>query len=510
MLDQSPRRLHAHRERSVQGALRINKARDRRDVEASAHFTTLAHHQSPPQSLRPIACCLPVDDHGTMTSAGRPSCPTALPRVTFAVGHKVQTPWHDVGLTSQSTRSTDAGGGRGQSLMARSFSPEFRLAAACAMWPPSDRRTEAIRAAAAGPLDWPRFLRVAQRHRVLGLAHQGLTGARLAVPPEIRREIGAQAATLVRENLAMAAEALRLQRLFDEAHLPVLFVKGSSLAMLAFGNLGLSGGQDIDLLVPRETLPAATEFVARAGYRRFDPPPDISDAQLRQLMPLRKDLGFVHQATGLRIELHWRLFLNPHAMAEASIMAASRDVPLTGAMGLRTLGEEDLFAYLCMHGALHWWNRLKWLADINALLASTPEDSIERLIRAAEVRGAGRAAAQALLLCRRLLGTPLPAATDGHAGQERHGALAGGDSVERDDHGPRRARSARGALRDDPRQPLDLSSQPELALSAGRTEHPSDQPDRHAGHAAAGAAAIPLPASAAAALGVAACRQAPR
>jgi len=31
-----------------------------------------------------------------------------------------------------------------------------------------------------------------------------------------------------------------------------------------------------------------------------------------------------------------------------------------------------------------------------------------RLVRAAEVRGAGRAAAQALLLCRRLLGTPLP------------------------------------------------------------------------------------------------------
>ena len=125
-------------------------------------------------------------------------------------------------------------------------------------------------------------------------------------------------------------------------------------------------------------------------------------------MPLRKDLGFVHQATGLRIELHWRLFLNPHAMAEASIMAASRVVPLAGTAGLRTLGEEDLFAYLCMHGALHWWNRLKWLADINALLASTPEDGVERLVRAAEARGAGRAAAQALLLCRRLLATPLP------------------------------------------------------------------------------------------------------
>jgi hypothetical protein len=201
---------------------------------------------------------------------------------------------------------------------------------------------------------------------------------------------------------------LRLQRLFDDAALPVLFVKGAPLAVLAFGNLGLRESQDIDLLVPDKTLPAATTLLARAGYRRFDPPTDISDTQLRLLLPLRKDLGFVHQATGLQIELHWRLFLNAHAMAEASIMAASRVVPLTGTIGLRTMGDDDLFAYLCMHGALHWWNRLKWVADVNALLASRPGDEIERLVRAAETRGVGRAAAQALLLCRRLLGATLP------------------------------------------------------------------------------------------------------
>ena len=298
---------------------------------------------------------------------------------------------------------------RGRSLMPPFFSPEFRLAAACAMWPPSDRRTEAIHAAASEPLDWARFLRVATRHQVIGLIHEGLTQARPDVPPEIADEIGTQAAALVRENLAMAREAMRVQRLFDDADLPVLFVKGPALAVLAFGNFGLRSGQDIDLLVPYEALPAATAVILRAGYRRFDPPPNISDAQLRLVMPLRKDLGFVHQATGLRIELHWRLFLNPHAMAESSFMAASRVVPLSGAAGVRTLGEDDLFAYLCMHGALHWWNRLKWLADVNALLASTPQNGVERLVRAAEARGAGRAAAQALLLCRKLFQTPLPA-----------------------------------------------------------------------------------------------------
>ena len=37
----------------------------------------------------------------------------------------------------------------------------------------------------------------------------------------------------------MALESLRVQRLFDDAGLPVLFVKGAALAVLAFGNLGL-------------------------------------------------------------------------------------------------------------------------------------------------------------------------------------------------------------------------------------------------------------------------------
>jgi len=61
-----------------------------------------------------------------------------------------------------------------------------------------------------------------------------------------------------------------------------------------------------------------------------------------------------------------------------------------------------------MHGACHWWNRLQWLADINALLAAT-DRRIERLIAAATARGAGCAADQALLLCSRLFATSLPA-----------------------------------------------------------------------------------------------------
>jgi hypothetical protein len=292
--------------------------------------------------------------------------------------------------------------------MTPSLSQEFLLAAACSGWPPSDRRSEAIREAARGPLDWDRFLRVAIRHRVVGLVHDGLTRAGPSVPPGVAQAIGAQAAALVRKNLALAAEGVRLQRLFAEANVPVVFIKGAPLAMLAYGNLGLRQSKDLDLLVPAESTPAATALVERAGYRRFDPPAGISKAQLQLLTRMRRDFGYVHEESQVEIELHWRLFGNPYFMAETSLIASSRIVPLTGAIGMRTLADEDLFPYLCAHGALHWWYQLKWLADVGALLAGASTDGVERLYGAAEARGVGRAAALALLLCQRLLRTTVP------------------------------------------------------------------------------------------------------
>src|SRR5262245_12362251 len=101
------------------------------------------------------------------------------------------------------------------------LSPEFRLAAACATWPPSDSRNEAIRVATAAVVDWPRFVRLTARHRIFGLVHDGLTRAKPDLPPEIRTQISARAEILVRQDLARAAECLRLQQMFGKAGVPI-------------------------------------------------------------------------------------------------------------------------------------------------------------------------------------------------------------------------------------------------------------------------------------------------
>jgi len=71
------------------------------------------------------------------------------------------------------------------------------------------------------------------------------------------------------------------------------------------------------------------------------------------------------------------------------------------------LARDDLFAYLCVHGAHHAWSRLKWLADLNAFIAATGAD-VMHLHRYAQAKGAGLCSGQALLLCRHLFALPLP------------------------------------------------------------------------------------------------------
>ena len=292
--------------------------------------------------------------------------------------------------------------------MFQSFSPEFRLIAACSNWRQLDKRVAAIHAAAARPIDWPRLLRVARRHGVIGLVIDGLRKAGLKTPPEVAQQMEAEELHVVRSGLALAAETLRLQRLFDEARIPVVFVKGSALAVLAFGNVGIRQAEDIDLLISPSELPQAVALIRSAGYCRYEPPPEVDVSKLQTIIQLRKDFGFCQQTGDIRLEVHWRLFLNRHAMSIDLPHLNSRMVPLASGVGLRTLGEEDLFAYLCVHGALHSWNRLKWLADVNAILESRSDNEVGLLFCAAEPRGAIRSVVQALLLCSEIFGKPIP------------------------------------------------------------------------------------------------------
>lgn len=290
----------------------------------------------------------------------------------------------------------------------RPLPPEFLLVAACCRWPLTEPAIAAIRQAAEPEIDWPHFLRLVSRHRVAGLAHNALMTAGIAPPPDIARKLARNALQIAQRGLHMTAETVRLQRLFDAAQIPVMVLKGVALAQLCYGSLKYKHARDIDLLVPLDRAEAALQLLERNNFVLVLPAGDLSPAQRRAAIRYGKEIELVHRDAKLRLELQWRLTGNPYLLEGVDAASATQDIPVADAMSIRTLRDDDLFAYVAAHGAHHAWSRLKWLADFNALIAVKNDGEIVRLYRHAQGKGAGLCAGQALLLCHRLMGLRLP------------------------------------------------------------------------------------------------------
>jgi hypothetical protein len=285
---------------------------------------------------------------------------------------------------------------------------EFNLVAACCRWPPSPERNEAVLAAVSQAIDWNRFIRIVRRHRVHALVNDAMAGTSADVPATVRAELREEAANVARESLLYAAESARLGRLLEAAGIEFLFLKGVSLAILAYGSLALKAARDIDLVVAPDAIVPACDAIAAGGYRRLTPGQEVSNEQFQSWVQLSKESVWLNTTNGIVLELHTGFVDSPLLLPALSIHSARQTVRLGRGIELSTLATDELFSYLSVHGATHAWSRLKWLADLRALLAGMRKEEVERLYRRSIELGAGRCSAQALLLCSHVLNLELP------------------------------------------------------------------------------------------------------
>lgn len=284
--------------------------------------------------------------------------------------------------------------------------PEFALAAACCRWPPSAERNTVV-ARAAARIDWTLFSAVVERHRVAGLVWPVLREAGVEVPQNVRDSLAAAAGAIAAQNLMLAAASIRLNRAFEEASVPILFVKGISLGQLAYRDISLKAGWDVDILVPPERIVDAAAILEKAGFGLISPAPPLGRERLSQWHEFWKESIWC-DGDSVHVELHTRLADNRALIPGIDWRAPRQDVAVMG-HALPTLRTKELFAYLCVHGASSGWFRLKWIADLAALVSPLDERELERLYRESQRLGASRAAAQALLLAAHLFETKISA-----------------------------------------------------------------------------------------------------
>ncbi len=280
---------------------------------------------------------------------------------------------------------------------------EFRLVAACCRWAYSGGGAESIVEAARGA-DWERAAAVARRHRVEGLVWHALSNLGVSLPEPVAHSLSASARSIADHGLRSAAESLALRRAFGAADIDLLFIKGLTVARLAYGNPFLKMSWDLDVLVPPGRVADAASILGKMGYRLVIPT-DL--ATLAAWHRRRKESVWINGGSGLHLELHGRLAESPHLIPRIGLSSPRQEVEIAAGIVLPTLAPDELFAYLCVHGSSSGWHRLKWLADLAGVVDGLGEGEMRRLYAASQALGAGRAAGQALLLLRLLFEIPI-------------------------------------------------------------------------------------------------------
>ena len=285
--------------------------------------------------------------------------------------------------------------------MTVTFSPEFRLALDCC------RRNfvQMVDACVviSADVDWPRFLRLVHFHRVEGLAWNALSTVEM--PHEMRKALSETASTIAAQSLQASAECRSLSERFERAGVSLLFLKGATLGVLAYGNPALKSAIDVDLLIDPNHLLRAAALLRSGGYELIAPRQSLKDQLLEAWHVDWKESVWAKTSPSLQIDLHTRTADNSRLTPSIGVHSSSQSIEIGSGIRLATLADEELFAYLAVHGASSAWFRLKWISDFAGFLCRRSADEIEQLYRGSQQLGAGRAAGQALLLADALFGT---------------------------------------------------------------------------------------------------------
>ncbi len=184
------------------------------------------------------------------------------------------------------------------------------------------------------------------------------------------------------------SETRRLCDLLEQAGVPVRVLKGVPLSQAVFGDASVRDVGDIDLLIAPHAEETADRILIADGFFRNDPAAPLTPRRRLSWQRHGKDYTYRSNRDDFEIDLHWRLFRNPHMPGNAlADTGASGSQARFGEISLSVLPLDRSFLYLCVHGALDGWSRFKSLVDIATLWRSFPAE--QRNMLADEARAYG-------------------------------------------------------------------------------------------------------------------------
>ncbi len=279
---------------------------------------------------------------------------------------------------------------------------EAGLLLASATTAPTAKRTERARQCLRQIRDWDALVRLAMHHGVLPLVYRYLTAeCGSEFPAEAAAKFRLQDQLNVLHNRHLTNELVRHIRAFAQAGVRAISFKGPILASLAYGDIGLRQFSDLDLLIAKSDLATVAQILMAAGYNshlsRRDGITGGYFQEFEECFSGPNRLG--------AIDVHWQMTPTsfPFGPSDDDVLARAISYPL-GDDTVLTLAPDDLFLYLCVHGAKHGWPKLEMICDIAQLLRA-PGVDLDLVLRRAAHLGSRRMVLLAIYLADAIGGT---------------------------------------------------------------------------------------------------------
>ncbi len=259
--------------------------------------------------------------------------------------------------------------------------------------------------------EWDRTLRLYRRNKLLPALAVVVesAGASEGLPAKVQEHLLAARLEADQHARAIHWEANRIRRALRGLRVDPVLLKGAAYVL---GGLPPGRGrlvQDLDIMVPRDTLPEVERAVLGAGWEwASDDPYDqrYYRAWMHELPPLR------HAVRDTLLDVHHTILpetgrLRPDAR---KLFAEARPI---GEPGFRILAPVDMV----LHSAAHMFadetlgGALRDLVDLDALLrhfAATEPGFWDRVVPRARELGLARPLFYALRCCDRVLGSEIP------------------------------------------------------------------------------------------------------
>jgi hypothetical protein len=267
-------------------------------------------------------------------------------------------------------------------------SVEFQLLLACLRWPLTETDRNRIISLVRVSLDSSRFLDLVNHHQVVPIVFRNLDdAARCETPDDLLSKLRDKALAAGKQAFRRVVETIRLTTELQRFDIDIRILKGVALSLYAFHDATLQDSIDIDLLVPVAQVFDAEKVLLQCGYRRIVPYARLTPRRISWVLNHAHHLVFAHSQTRETVELHWGLTGNPYKHEAFTVGHTSTTRLLVGSNQIPSLAPQDMFLHACVHGAEHCWSRLKWLAQIAAMLRAMTVEEFRAIVSRASQFG---------------------------------------------------------------------------------------------------------------------------